>query len=141
MGSRVCDGMISAVPSGRGRNNAIIKSLETSSEGSESDGLDDSAGGTSGLKGGRGVTEEEGAAVVEAEVEGEVASGGAAAVIDRGACGIKGEVDGRELGGVTRGLLGRVVLPMISQGWFTSINTQRPSIKSCLELATTRLLS
>jgi hypothetical protein len=131
--------MISAVPSGRGRNNAIVRSLEMSSDDSESEELDDSAGSTSDLEGGRGGVKGEEAAA--AEVEGEGASRGAAAVMDRGVCDIEGDAEGRELGGVTRGLLGSLVFPMTSQGWFTSISTDRPSIKSCLELATTRLLS
>ena len=73
--------------------------------------------------------------------EEEVTSEVAAAVTDEEVCVVVGDVDGREPGGVTRGLPGTLVFPMISQGWFTSINTDRPSIKSCLELATTRLLS
>lgn len=50
MGSSECDGMISAGPSGRGRNNAIVTSAEISSEGSEE--LDDPADRTSGGGGG-----------------------------------------------------------------------------------------
>lgn len=64
----------------------------------------------------------------------------AVVVIDNEVRVAEGDAD-CELGGVGDLEDGGLVFPITSQGWFISINTGRPSIKSCLELATTRLLS